>query len=217
MRKLWPGLVAIALAAAFGLMNLGKLPPELPTHWNFQGEPDSWTRSGIAVFLAPALGLALAMILSVLPKFDPRRANFPQYEGTWWIIGNVVLVFLALVHVVVIGNGLGWAIPMPMVIGLSVGALFVVLGNYITRVRPNWFLGIRTPWTLSSERAWRETHRVGGTLFVLGGLVLIAVTLITRKPSFWALLLCGVGPGIVSVIYSYFAWRRDTSRPVEQQ
>ena len=188
-----------------------------------QAQP-SQTQTGSGDWVQPSAFVNLrdgpsssARILSVLPKFDPRRANFPQYEGTWWIIGNVVLVFLALVHVVVIGNGLGWAIPMPMVIGLSVGALFVVLGNYITRVRPNWFLGIRTPWTLSSERAWRETHRVGGTLFVLGGLVLIAVTLITRKPSFWALLLCGIGPGIISVIYSYFAWRRDTSRPVEQQ
>ncbi len=216
MRKLWPGLVAIALATTFGLLNLGKLPAELPTHWNFRGEVDGWTRSGIAVFFAPAIGLALAAIISVLPKFDPRRANFPLYEGTWWMIGNVILVFLALVHAIVIGNGLGWQIPMPLVIGLSVGALFVVLGNYLTRVRPNWFLGIRTPWTLSSERAWRETHRIGGTLFVLGGLLLITVTLITGKPPLWALLLGGLGPGLFSLVYSYFAWRRDATRPAPQ-
>lgn len=216
MRKLWPGLLAIALATAFGLMNLGKLPAELPTHWNFRGEIDGWTRSGIAVFFAPGMGLLVAVLLAWLPRFDPRRANFPEYEGTWWLFGNAILFLLAGVHVAVIGIGLGWQVPMPRVIGIGVGALFLVLGNYLTRVRPNWFLGIRTPWTLSSERAWRETHRLGGTLFVLGGLLLIAATLISGKPPLWALLAGGVAPGVISLVYSYFAWRRDTATRVAQ-
>lgn len=210
MRKLWPGLVAIALAGAFGILNLDKLPPELPTHWNFRGEVDSWTRSGLVVYLAPVIGLGLALLLSVLPRLDPRRANFPQYEGSWWLIGNTILVFLAAVHTMVIGIGLGWQVSMPFVIGLGVGGLFVVIGNYLTRVRPNWFLGIRTPWTLSSEKAWRETHRIGGTLFVLGGLLLIVVTLVTGNPPLWAMLVGGLGPALFSLVYSYFAWRRDT-------
>jgi uncharacterized membrane protein len=211
MRKLWPGLLAIALAAGFGIMNLSRLPATLPVQWDLRGEVSSTGSSQLVVYGLPALALAIALLLTVLPKVDPRRANFPQYEGTWWLIGNAVLTFMAVVHVLVVGSGLGWNIAMPMVVGMTVGGLFVVIGNYLTRVRPNWFLGIRTPWTLSSEKSWRETHRLGGTLFVLGGLLLIVVTALKGTLAMWALAL-GVGvPVVTSVVYSFFVWRQDHS------
>lgn len=209
MRKLWPGLLATAAAAAFGILNRSRLPAELPVHWNLQGEVDRWASSGSVIIGMPLLALGIAVLLTVLPTIDPRRANFAQYEGTWWLIGNAILTFMAALHILVVGSGLGWNIAMPVVIGISVGGLLVVMGNYLTRVRPNWFLGIRTPWTLSSERSWRETHRLGGTLFVLGGLLIIVVTALKGTLTIWAMAL-GVGlPAVASIVYSFFVWKQD--------
>lgn len=211
MRKLWPGLLAIALVTVYGLLNLSRLPAELATHWGFDGEVNGTMPKLLAILFAPGLGLVLAGLLSALPKLDPRKANFEMYEGTWWLNGNAALVFLAVLNLFVIGIGLGWNVSMERVVGLGLGTLLALIGNYITRVRPNWFLGIRTPWTLSSERSWRQTHLLGGRLMVLGGLLMVAVTLVTGKLPVWALIVGALAPGLVSVVYSYFVWREDTT------
>ncbi len=209
MRKLWPGFLALGAVVVFGLLNLHRLPAELPTHWNIRGEVDGWTGKNLAVVLLPGIGLAIGLLLAFLPKVDPRRANFPLHEDAWWLIANTLLLFLAGVQLFVIGSGLGWAVSMERVIGVGVGGLMVVMGNYLTRVRQNWFLGIRTPWTLSSEKSWRETHRLGGWLFVAGGLFILGATLVTSRLAPWAVLV-GVGvPAVVSLVYSYLVWRND--------
>lgn len=209
MRKLWPGLLGLVAVLVFGLLNLDRLPAELPTHWNLQGEVDGWTRKHLAVVMVPVLGLVIAVLLAFLPKIDPRRANFPLYEGVWWLVGNTILLFMAGIQVFVIGSGLGWAVSMERVVGLGVGGLLMVMGNYITRVRQNWFLGIRTPWTLSSEASWRETHRLGGPLLVLGGIFIIATTLLTGRLAPWVPIVGAALPALISVVYSYLVWRDD--------
>lgn len=211
MRKLWPGLLAIALVTVFGFMNLSRLPAELPVHWNFSGEVDGWMPKVLALSLIPAFGLALTVLEVVLPRLDPRRANFADYAGTWWLLGNAILVFFAVMQLLVLGNGLGWHFSMTRYVGIAIGSLFAVLGNYLTRVRPNWFLGIRTPWTLSSERSWRETHRLGGTLMLLGGLMIIAVAALTGTLPIWAFVTGVFVPMAISIAYSYFVWRQDTA------
>ena len=211
MRKLWPGLLAIVLVTAYGLLSLTRLPAELATHWGFNGEVNGTMPKLMAILFAPGLGLVLAALLSTLPKLDPRKANFPMYEGTWWLVGNAILVFIAALNLFIIGIGLGWNVPMQRLVGIGVGVLLALIGNYLTRVRPNWFLGIRTPWTLTSERSWRETHLLGGRLMVLGGLLLVAVTLITGTMPVWAVVVGVLVPAVVSIAYSYFVWRQDTA------
>jgi uncharacterized membrane protein len=102
-------------------------------------------------------------------------------------------------------------VPVGVATGCGVGALLMVLGNYLSRIRQNWFLGIRTPWTLSSEKSWRETHRLGGRLFVAGGLLLILATLFSGSLPSWALIAGVAVPAVVLVIYSYVIWNRDPS------
>jgi uncharacterized membrane protein len=120
-----------------------------------------------------------------------------------------VLVFLAALHVFLIGTNLGWAVPFNQVLGVGIGLLFLVLGNYITRVRQNWFMGIRTPWTLSSERSWRETHRIGGRLFMAGGLFLVVAALVNRHLPGWVILVAVAVPSVIALVISYVEWRAD--------
>jgi immunity protein, SdpI family len=209
MRKLWPGLVANALAAIFGAAVLHRLPERVASHWGTHGEvTGTMSRTGL-VLVVPAVALALAVILRFAPRLDPKRRNFPLHADAYWMVVNALLVFLALAHVAVLSFNLGWPIHLNSLLGAGLGLLFIVMGNVLTVVRPNWIFGIRTPWTLSSDLAWRETHRIGGYGFVAVGLLELIVALAWPTAVFAVL---GGGIGIVaafSVIWSYFAWKRD--------
>jgi uncharacterized membrane protein len=170
VRKLVPGLLVVAIAAGFSLWAYPRLPALVATHFDLHGDPNGWSSRLVACVLVPALGLALAVMFTVLPRIDPRGANYAKFGPTYWTIANALLFLLAGIHVFSLGKALGWAIDMAHVASLGVGGLFVLLGNLMTRIRPNWFVGIRTPWTLSSDTVWRKTHRFGGIAFVIAGL-----------------------------------------------
>lgn len=209
MKRMWPGLLALVAAAIFGLVNLERLPAEIATHWNLRGEPDGWSSRLTAVLLMPALGLLMAGLFVALPKIDPKRANFPLHEKAWWLLSNTSLVFLGVLNIFLVGTNLGWPIQFSQVLGVGIGVLFLVLGNYITRVRQNWFMGIRTPWTLSSERSWRETHRIGGRLFMAGGLFLVVAALLNKRLPAWVILVAVVVPSVIALVVSYVEWKAD--------
>jgi uncharacterized membrane protein len=209
VHRLWPSLVVLLAVTLFGVARLNDLPTEMATHWNLRGEADGWSGRNVAVFGLPLLALLTAGLLALVPRIDPKRANFQQHAGAFWLLVNAVVIFLALLHLMVLGSSLGWPVEIPMVIGVGVGVLLMVLGNYLARIRQNWFLGIRTPWTLSSETSWRETHRLGGRLFVAGGLLLIIATLVTGRLHAWVLIAGVAVPTVVVVIYSYVVWSRD--------
>lgn len=209
MLRLWPGVLAVAAAAVFGALNFERLPEQVATHWNLAGEADGWSRRTTAVWLLPGIAMVLAVVLAYAPRIDPKRENVTLHVDAWWLLANAVLIFLAVLHIFSLGNALGWPIPVSQVLGLGLGALLMLLGSHLTRVRQNWFLGIRTPWTLSSEKSWRETHRLGGRLLAAGGALLILVALITGNLPAWAVVIGVVVPTVVSLVYSYIVWRND--------
>jgi uncharacterized membrane protein len=211
VRKLWPSLAVLLAVAAFGVARFNDLPAEMATHWNLRGEADGWSGRTLAVVGLPLLAILTAGLLSIVPRIDPKRANFAEHANAFWLLVNAVILFLALLHLTMIGTNLGWAVPINRVVGIGLGALLMVLGNYLTRIRQNWFLGIRTPWTLSSEKSWRETHRLGGRLFVAGGLLLMVTTLVTGTLQPWVLVAGVAVPAVALVIYSYVIWSRDPS------
>src|SRR5574337_331200 len=147
MARLRIGLGALLAAFGFSLWAWGRLPARVVTHWGVSGQPNGWSPRWVAVFLVPAIGVALAGLFTVLPRMDPRRRSYELHGSTWWAVANAVLVLLALVHVAAIGSNLGWGLPMGRLVIVGVGLLFGVIGNLMTRMRPNWFMGIRTPWT----------------------------------------------------------------------
>jgi uncharacterized membrane protein len=209
LRKFWPGLAALALAFAVGLWLWGQLPDQVPVHWNIRGEPDRWGAPATAVFLIPAIGCWLALLLAVLPKLDPKRDNHALHGPAYRLTGNAVLVFLSAVHGVVLAASAGYPVQMNRVLAIGLGLLLAIIGNVLTQARQNWFFGIRTPWTLSSERAWRETHRLGGRLMLLGGLLLVAIGAFAPGWFGVGIVLGAVAPALVAVVYSYIVWKRD--------
>lgn len=209
MRSRWFGLIVCAAAAALSLWAYPRLPETVATHWSIRGEPDGYSSRLFAVAFMPLLILALTGLFAVLPRIDPRRANYARFGDTYRLITNAVLVMPLVVHGVVLAAGLGHDVPLTRLLPLSIGLLLVFLGNYLTRVEPNWLIGIRTPWTLSSDTVWRKTHRTGGWLFVLAGLVIAAGAFVPRL--FLPLLItAALGATLIPVVQSYILWKRES-------
>ena len=209
MSRRWIGPVLIGLMIAFALAVYGRLPEQVPTHFGLSGEPDGWTPRFPGAFLMPVLAGGVYLLLIVLRRIDPRGANYSRFEETWWVFLNVIALLMTAIHVLSLGFAIGWPIDMARAVTVTVGLLFVGLGNYMPRLRSNWWMGIRTPWTLESEEVWRETHRVGGWAFVAAGLlVVLAGLLLEPGPRAWA---SGIAFGtaiVIPLVYSYVAYRR---------
>ena len=206
-------IVLITLAGlAFSLWASPRLPETVPSHWNAAGQVDGYSGREQALFLLPAMTLGIGLLLIFLPKIDPLRANVERFRGTyhWAIIG--FSVFFIYLHVLTLLAGLGLNINMTYWMIPAMGLLFFGLGFMIERAQPNWFIGIRTPWTLSSPTVWQKTHRVGGLAFkVSGGLVLVGL-LFPVEVGFWFTLIPLMVTALGTIIYSYVAFRQESLR-----
>lgn len=209
MKKRYFPLIPIASALLFSVAVYSRLPEQVAVHWNWSGEPDRWAGRVEGAFLMPAIMLVLWAALNWLPKIDPRRANYALFRETYDFVIAAVLTFMALIHVLALGAAIGWPIAIDRVVPGLVGALLVIVGNMLPRARSNWWFGIRTPWTLSSDRVWQKTHRMGGYLMMLAGLGMILRALVNEPWTLWLavalIVLCVVG----TIVYSYLTWREE--------
>jgi uncharacterized membrane protein len=189
----------------------------IPVHWNASGDVDRYGGKFEGLMLLPLIAVGLWALLAVLPRFDPGRANYASFAGTYTTVRAAVLVFLGGLHGLLIATALGAEIDIARVIVIAVGVLFVLLGNLLGKFRPNYFAGIRTPWTLSSARSWTATHRVGGRVFIAGGLGFIAMGIVMQPWLLIATLVAFFGGVAWLFFYSYRVWRDDPDRvPVGQ-
>jgi uncharacterized membrane protein len=209
MRSRWFGLVIFALAAALSIWAYPSLPPTVATHWNLRGTPDGFSSRGLAIAIGPLVIVGITLLFIVLPKLDPKRENYARFLGTYWLFANAIIVFMLLAHALIIATGLGYPVKIDRLMPLGIGLLFIVIGNYLTRVEPNWFVGIRTPWTLSSETVWRKTHRTGGWVMVIGGLALATAAFLPNAALLPLLVATIVVVAVIPIVQSYILWKRE--------
>jgi uncharacterized membrane protein len=208
-RLVHPSLIAVAAAAS--AIAWPRLPQAMPVHWNLAGEPDRYGGRLEGALLIPGMMLLIWVLMRGLPKVDPRRANYEKMAGTYEHVITLVLVTMLVIHGAVLASALGYAVPIGQVIPVVVGVLLMGLGNVLPRARPNWWFGVRTPWTMSSDRVWTRTHRVAGYSMFVAGLGLVAAAFVPIRWAQWA-LIGGVAAGLViPVAYSYYAWRQETA------
>lgn len=211
-RRELPSLLLLAVMLALLATTWPLAPARVPIHWNASGEVDGYGSKTTGVLLPPILALGLYLLLLFAPRVDPGRANYATFQNSYLVIRTAVLAVVAVLYGVTCLAARGAGVSRSVVVPLAVGALFVVLGSVMGKIRPNWFVGIRTPWTLSSKDAWVRTHRLGGWLFLLLGLTFILDGLTARG---WATryLLGGVLAMVVILFgYSYFVWRGDPDK-----
>ncbi len=209
MKSRWLGTAVAAAMWAFAAAVYTRLPQRIPSHWNLQGEVDGWMEKPLGALMQPLIATAMLGLLWLLPRIDPRRANVERFAEDRRLLINLMILFFAVVQVATLGQALGWPVEVDRVLTASVGLLFVGIGNYLPRIRSNWFIGIRTPWTMDNERVWRATHRVGGRAFVAAGMLLALAALLGPRARPWAIGAAIVLAGVVPLVYSYVAYRRD--------
>jgi uncharacterized membrane protein len=195
-------LLSVALAAAL----YGRLPEAVPTHWNLAGDADGFTAKPWGAFVLPTTLAGLWLLLQLLPRISPQGFRMDRFLGTFQVVQLSLMTFVFLVSVLGTLAGAGVPVSMKNAIPAALGLLFAVLGNFLGKFRRNFFAGIRTPWTLASEEVWLRTHRLGGKVFVVAGLVLLAAGLLGYGE--FALLPTLVVVVVVPVASSFVLYRR---------
>ena len=208
MSRRWVGGVLVGLMLLLSMAVWSRLPEQIPTHWNFRGQVDGWSGRAVGALLAPAIALAVWLLLPLLRRLDPRKANYERFEETFFVIVNCIVLFMGVMHVLMLGAALGWPIDMTRAVFGLIGVVFIVLGNFLPRLRSNWWMGVRTPWTLENDRVWRETHRFAGWTFVTGGAMAL-LSMVLPHPIRGPVAFSGlIGAGLLPVVWSYVLWRR---------
>jgi len=213
MRSRWFGFVIAALAVALSVWAYPRLPPTVATHWSLNGTPDGYSSRGWALSIIPIVLLLMTGLFNVLPKIDPRHENYAKFLGSYWLIANAVIAFMLVAHALIVAAGLGFSVKIDRLMPLGLGLLLVFLGNYLTRVEPNWFVGIRTPWTLSSDTVWRKTHRTAGWLMVLGGLLVAASAFLPHRAFLPLFVTAILIMAVIPIVQSYLLWKREQPKP----
>lgn len=208
MKSRWLGLGLIAGMLVFLAWAWPQLPERVAVHWNAAFQADAW-RPRWHLLLLPGVASGIWAGMPLLRRIDPRQADYGHWDATFRLVMNLVILLMAMIHVAVVGFNLGWPLDMHTVILNALGLVFVGLGNYMPRVRRNWWVGFRTPWTLSSERVWRETHCLGGRMLVLGGLMFVVAAFAPPPAALWIALPGVLLVVLVPTVYSYILWLRE--------
>ena len=202
-------LVAVAMSAAV----YTRLPETMAVHWDIDGNPNGWMPRAIGAAFGPVFIILLASLLRFVPRIDPRAENYTRFSEAYEVIVASVLVMMLVIHGIVLALALGYHVSVTRIVPALVGALFVVIGNMMPLVRPNWWFGFRTPWTLSSDRVWARTHRLGGYCMTAGGLVMIlAALLLPPSLGLPLLVVVAVASAVGPAVYSYLTWKREQGR-----
>jgi len=211
--KQWYPVVLILVAVGMSAAVYPQLPDTMAVHWDLAGNPNGWMPRAVGAAFGPVFLVVLWALLRAVPRIDPRAENYARFSEAYEVIVASVLVLILVLHGVVLAVALGHHVSVARIVPALVGALFVVIGNMMPLVRPNWWFGIRTPWTLSNDRVWARTHRLAGYCMTAGGLAMIVSALALPAPlGVPVLLAVAVAATIGPALYSYLTWKRETGR-----
>jgi uncharacterized membrane protein len=206
----WYPLAAAIVALAASAVVYTRLPERAPTHWNAVGQVDRYGSPLALTLTMPMVMFAIALLAPLLRKIDPRRSNYEKFLPTYYFTFGVAQTLALIIQVMLLATALGYHLPVERMLTAGIAFLFLALGNVMPRVRSNWWIGIRTPWTLSSDRVWMRTHRVAGYLWTGAGLLMLAALIIPRPTTvIVAMSVIGGAAVLSSIAYSYVAWRQE--------
>ena len=164
------------------------------------------------LLFVPAVSSGLYLLMLLLPLVDPGRANYERFGAAYWVIRFVVLAHMTVLHTVMVLSTLGHRVDIARIMLLSLGVIFIALGSIFGKIRPNWFVGLRTPWTLSSKLSWTHSHRAAGWTFIALGFFTFAAAFLPLPWNLFLILGATVLASTGLVFYSYLVWRRDPER-----
>lgn len=201
-------LLALCLISLAGhLLILDKLPETIPIHWNAAGEIDGYGHRSMDLIMG-ALPLGLWILMTVLPKLDPRKENYEKHQKVYGLITLLLTLVMIVLSWITALAGLGYNVDVGTLTPMVLGVVFVVMGNYMPKIRSNYFVGVRTPWAIENTWVWRKTQWMGGITFILMGVVIFGSVFLPvslRMPLLMAVVFGGV---IWDYLYSWLMFKK---------
>ncbi len=203
-------LVLLLVTTLAGVLHWNGLPDPMASHWGINDQVNGTMPKFWGVFLMPLIALGLFLLFLLIPVIDPLKANIAKFRDAF----NLFVAFMTLFLMYVQGLTLAWNLgftqfKMSTSLMPALGLLFILVGYMIRKARRNFFIGIRTPWTLSNDKVWDETNHVGSWLFMGSGVLAIIGSFFGGMTAFWFLFIPLIGSAIFLVIYSYLLYQRE--------
>jgi uncharacterized membrane protein len=201
-------LIAILAATVASAAIYPRLPEMAASHWNAAGQVDGYMPRFWAAFLMPLVSIGLLLLFLAIPVIDPLKANIAKFRTYYNGFIALIIVFMLFIHAITLAWNLGYdQFNIGNAIIPAVGLILIFAGVITMKAKRNFFIGIRTPWTLSDDTVWEETHKLGGKLFIAAGIITMLSVFLGER-GIWIMLPAALLAGFVPVVYSYFLWRR---------
>lgn len=203
-------LLMIAAATIAGVLLWNRLPDPMASHWNVNDQVDGYMFKFWGVFMMPLITLGMLVLFLVIPNIDPLKANIAQFRDVFNLFIVLIVAFMIYIHILSLRWNLGYTdFGMSKAMLPAMGVLFFFVGYLLRKAKRNFFIGIRTPWTLSSDRVWDETHRLGSVLFMVSGVLAFIGSLFGGTLAFWFLFVPLMGSTLITLVYSYVLYQRE--------
>ncbi len=207
IKKELPIILIIIMMFAASIYFYPQLPDKIPTHWNFKGEIDGYSGKLTGAFLIPVMNIIMYGLFIFMPVLDPKKENYKLFESTYIYFRYLFHIFFLGMHGLIIAAALGYNVDTGRLVTLAVSLLLMLMGNVMGRLKHNYFVGIRTPWTLANEEVWRKTHRLGAILWTAGGLAGVIMSLL-RLSMGWAFIAIIAVMTFIPMVYSYLIFSK---------
>jgi uncharacterized membrane protein len=208
IKKEIPLLLVVLIPFVYLAYIWSSLPNTVPLHWNYKGEIDDWGNKSSLIFITFLLSGLTYILFTVIPFIDPKK-RIQTMGNKYHNLKFLMVLFMSALAVFIIYSAKEQSITNPSFIYLAIGLLFMLLGNYMKIIKANYFIGIRTPWTLEYESIWKSTHKLASKIWFVGGLAIVISSLTTNK-DFNGIFFISVITllAIIPVVYSYMEYRK---------
>lgn len=213
-RTEWKVWLLIICSILSGLYFYAHFPTVIVSHWNYLGQPNGYIGKFWGAFLSSAFLIGLYLLFIIIPVIDPQKEKYHSFQRPFLAIRDIVSLFFFLIFLEIGLYNLGYAVNISLFTPIFVGLLLILIGRYIKSVKKNWFVGVRTPWTLSSDVVWVKTNNLAGMLFQVIGALTIIFALLDSKDSVWFMIIAIIITAIFLTIYSYLEFQKEQKKIV---
>jgi uncharacterized membrane protein len=212
MKKLFAAaLLIVIISFIIGIVSYNYLPDRLASHWGENGQVNGYMPKFWALFLMPIISLGMILLFYFLPKIDPLKKNYEKFRKYYDSFIFVIVLFLLYIYLLTIFWNFRIKFNMNMALIPALGFLFIYVGVILENIKRNWFIGIRTPWTISNDKVWDKTHKLGSKLFVISGIITL-IGILFEDFIIYFILVPILVSAVFLFIYSYLVYRNTVKK-----
>jgi len=201
-------LLLIILSFLIGIFSYQSLPDKIASHWDSQGNVNGYIQKFWGIFLLPIISISLFLLFYFLPKIDPLKENYKKFKSYYDSFILIIILFMFYIYILTLIWNFGIQFNMNLSLIPALGFLFIYIGIILKKIKRNWFIGIRTPWTITSNKVWDKTHKLGSKLFILSGIITL-LGIFFSDYMIWFILVPVILSSIISIIYSYLEFKKN--------